>query len=77
MAECYAATALGSPMVGCRCLTPSLRAYAPSAPSILSRSRPPPLGPLRNSTGASVPTRSSVAQAAEMSKLGVHLHPGS
>ena len=47
---------------------PSTRAYPPSAPTrcstILSRSRPPPRGPLRSSAGAPATIRSKIVQAA-------------
>src|SRR2546425_12648477 len=51
-----AATAAASPRLGVRSLSPSLGVYADSASmvwsAILSRSRPPPRGPLRSSAGA-------------------------
>src|SRR5713101_8918552 len=51
-----AATPAASSLLGVRTLSPSLGVYADSASmmwsAILSRSRPPPRGPLRSSAGA-------------------------
>src|SRR6266540_1611765 len=55
MAARIASIAALSSIAGGLCLTPSFRAYAASAAMtwsiILSRSRPPPRGPLRSSAG--------------------------